>query len=82
MLEKNGYYFLEGMPKTSPAAPGTAEPEKWGPYKLWSGDLWKCDSCGAQIVVGVGRGPIAEHYQENFAAMLDKFAPQVQVNDC
>jgi len=25
------------------------------PYQLWSGDEWKCDICGATVIVGYGR---------------------------
>jgi hypothetical protein len=34
-----------------------------GPYKLWSGDLWQCPSCEHQLVVGFGRGPIADRHE-------------------
>lgn len=81
--EKTGFNFLEGMPTEIPAAPGTAEPEKWKAYKLWSGDLWKCEGCGASIIVGVGRKRIAEHYEPDFAKQVESFgADQFQVNDC
>ena len=78
--EKNGFRFVEGMPEGN-ALPGNAEPERWKPYKLWVGDLWKCPGCGAEIVVGVIGGPVAEHYQENFRNLLPCF-DQLQVNDC
>ncbi len=83
-VKKNGYAFIEGMPKPTPhgAKPGNAEPENWAPYKLWEGDRWECEGCGANIVVGVGRGPIAEHYQPTFSQAVDRFAPEIQVNDC
>ena len=54
--KKNGYYFIEGMPDTG-ALPGTAEPEKWHPYKVWSGDLWACEGCGHELISGTGRKP-------------------------
>lgn len=81
-IEKNGYYFLEGMPRETPALPGNAEPEKWAPYKLWCGDLWKCAGCGAQIVFGTWRAPVAEHFQGSFEQAMEKMPPQIQVNDC
>jgi hypothetical protein len=64
------------------ALPGTATPERWRPYKLWNGDKWECEGCGAQIVVGVARQPIAEHYQPEFDKARAYFNPQLQVNDC
>lgn len=80
---KNGFYFIEGMPTENGAKAGTSEPEKWKPYKLWSGDLWSCDGCGSTIVVGTGRSPISEHYMENFERVCqENEAQQLQVNDC
>jgi hypothetical protein len=38
------------------------------PYKLWDADLWECPECGVEIIAGFGQGPIAEHYQEQYAA--------------
>jgi hypothetical protein len=82
--KQNGFYFIEAMPVngTRPL-PGTSEPEHWIPYKVWAGDRWECEGCGAVIVSGVGNGPIAEHYQPNFAENIEHFgAQQLQVNDC
>ena len=81
--KQNGFYFIEGMPSVNKALPGTLEPEKWKPYKVWVGDLWECEGCGATIVSGVGRGPLSEHYQDDFAACVKRTnASQLQVNDC
>ena len=81
--KKTGFWFIEGMPIGNEALPGTAEPEKWTPYKVWQGDQFECEGCGATIVVGVARAPLAEHYQEHFgAAILKTGADQLQVNDC
>lgn len=80
---KNGYYFIEAMPKGNVAMPGTIDAESWTPYKLWVGDLWRCEGCGAQIVSGVARDPLAEHYQPGFTDQVKRFgADQLQVNDC
>lgn len=49
-----GFNFTEGMP-IDHAAPGTAEPEKWLPYKIWASDKWKCEGCGAEILSGFGQ---------------------------
>lgn len=56
--KKNGVYFTETM-----------ETEDRGtvPYKMWSGDLWWCPDCHAEIIVGAGREPVAEHYEPDFA---------------
>ncbi len=80
--QRNGFYFIEGMPDKG-ALPGTAEPEKWHPYKLWSGDLWACEGCGHELISGTGRAPVAEHYQTEFGALVTRLgADQLQVNDC
>lgn len=83
--KRTGFYFLEGMPKPgiNDPEPGTAEADKWQPYKLWCGDLWHCLGCGHQIVVGSGQRPIAEHYADDFSGYVKSTgADQLQVNDC
>jgi ribosomal protein L37E len=60
--EKNGYWLTEGMPNgrhsyTLPTPIGKEAAEFWQPYKLWVGDKWRCEGCGAEIVVGVAGGP-------------------------
>lgn len=89
--EKNGFTFLEGMPKSLPdrrVEPGLSEPENWDPYKLWRGDLWKCQGCGHTIVSGVGRDPLDEHYTHTFkqnVKTVEASHPSrrlFQVNDC
>lgn len=82
-MVKAGFYFTEGMPVVNGAQRGTAEPEKWKPYKLWVADKWECKGCGAVILSGFGHGPIAEHYQTGFAEEQARLqADQFQVNDC
>lgn len=34
--------------------------------QAWSGDRWKCLGCGALVVSGWGRGPLAEDFQGSF----------------
>src|SRR5215204_933512 len=86
--ERNGYRFTEGMPDGTwpsglgPTPPGVEHDAYWQPYKLWVGDLWRCQGCGAEIVVGVVAGPVAEHYQEGFAETRHQGFNQLQVNDC
>jgi len=80
--KKNGFYFIEAAPDGNHAPPGTEAPERWHPYKLWAGDLYECEGCGAQIVSGFGRGPIAEHYQPDFAETVKAYGAELQVNDC
>ena len=83
-MKKSGFYFLEGMPVGSERVePGTSEPEKWKPYKLWVGDKWECEGCGTTILSGFGQQRIAEHYEPDFAEHVEKLhADQFQVNDC
>ena len=86
-MKRSGYYFIEGMPRPhlpgTRAIPGTSNPDGWTPYKVWCGDLWECQGCGAQIISGVGNGPVSEHYQDDFKEHVRKLnADQLQVNDC
>ncbi len=80
--KKNGTFFIEGMPREGGAQPGKREPEKWGDYKLWCGDLWVCEDCGSEVIVGVGSVPVAEHYQDGFAKMKMAYNPSIKINDC
>lgn len=78
-----GRRFVEGMPKDSllHAEPGTSEPGKWQPYKVWIGDEWICHGCGSLIIVGTGFGPVKERHHEGFdKAVAD--ASYLRVNDC
>lgn len=81
-MTKSGFYFIEGMPRGNGVQPGTAEPERWRPYKLWAGDKWKCEGCGHEIIQGTGMNPIAEHYQEDFGNWKERLNADYQVNDC
>lgn len=81
--KQNGFYFIEGMPiGPGRAESGTAEPEKWKPYKLWVGDLWKCEGCGHEAVSGVCSQPLAEHYQPDFPKAVADFGAKLIINDC
>ena len=71
--KKNAIAVEEGMPRGD----GT-----WAPYKLWEADLWECHGCGAQLVTGYGRQPIAEHYQPDYAEKVAGRAPLFRVDDC
>lgn len=41
----------------------------FGPYQVIQGDMWECPNCHAQIISGWGRGPLAEHFEEDFATV-------------
>lgn len=84
-MVKSGFYFIEGMPSGVVARPpaGNEAPELWKPYKIWAGDLWRCEGCGTEIVHGTGAGPINEHYKPDFEDTVKRLgADQLQVNDC
>lgn len=80
--KKNGFYYVEGMPVGFDVAPGTKEPERWKPYKLWVGDLWVCHGCNTEIVVGSPSSPISENHKQDFADNVKSFKATLQVNDC
>lgn len=81
---RTGTYFIESMPVPGVkyALPGTEAPEQWQPYKLWVGDTWKCEGCGAIMIVGVPNSPIAEHYQSDFQDKVCRLGAHLHVNDC
>lgn len=79
-IVKTGVYFVESMPKSDRVLPGTREPHRWKPYKLWSGDKWACPDCGAETIVGVGAAPVSEHYKPDFERLSEK--SELTVNDC
>lgn len=81
-MVKSGVYFVESMPADREARPGVEDADKWKPYKIWSGDKWMCQGCGAEIISGVGMNPIAEHYQEGFDEMKTRLNVEYAVNDC
>jgi hypothetical protein len=49
--------------------------EDGSPYKLWDADLYECVECGVEIIVGFARLPIAEHYQQTYAAQRELSQP-------
>jgi hypothetical protein len=77
--KKNGFPYIEGMPRFNGATPCVAD--EWTPYKLWVGDKWRCPGCGNEIVIGA-LVPLREHYQMDFEAWVQRYAPTVTVNDC
>jgi len=67
-----GVTFEEGFPTEN----------GWRGYKLWAGDLYECEGCGAQAVIGVAQQPLAEHYQPGYVDRVAKANPVCRVNDC
>lgn len=80
---KTGVYFTEGQPKQNGAPPGTQAPEQWEPYKVWAGDEFTCQGCGAKVIVGFSQRPLTEHYEADFDKIQQRLgADKYQVNDC
>jgi hypothetical protein len=74
---KNGIFFTEGMPL------GARPFQEWKPYKVWQGDLWKCQGCSHEIIVGTGFTPVAIRHQTDFEDTRRAFgADQININDC
>jgi transposase-like protein len=40
--------------------------ERGEPYELFDADLWKCPSCGFEVVGGFGYGAVSAHYKADF----------------
>lgn len=52
------------------------------PYKLWMADLWECQDCGAMMLhTSPSQQPVAEHYQGDFQAKLQRYDPKFQAKD-
>lgn len=49
--------------------------EDGAPYKLWDADLWECVACGAAVITGFAREPLAEHWHPSYQRLRDQFAP-------
>ena len=45
------------------------------PYRIWSGDRWRCPECGTGVVTGFGHEPLAESYQDRYAAIQANLKP-------
>ena len=52
---------------------GILDMADWGPYELYDADLWKCPSCGVEVVGGFGLNPIAQHYESPFQTLTDGY---------
>ena len=61
---------------------GVLDMADFGPYALWEADLWKCPSCGLEILVGFGRLPIVHHYDASFSALLNLWTEKRKVYQC
>lgn len=80
---KNGFAFIEGMPKPGVTNPrrGTEAPSDWEPYKLWVGDKWQCQGCNHEIIIS-NLQPVSERYYHDFRDSVEAFEARYQVNDC
>ena len=45
-----------------------------GPYQLYSVDLFACPKCRREVLGGFGASPIAEHFQTEYAQMVERIA--------
>jgi hypothetical protein len=49
-----------------------------GPYRLWDADAWRCIECGAMVITGFARAPLAESWQPTYDAQRRRLAPIYQ----
>lgn len=42
------------------------------PYKLWAGDAFKCEQCGAKVATGFGRTPVIEHFKADYSSSSEE----------
>lgn len=40
------------------------------PYKVYFADLFKCKSCGTEVISGTAKNPIAEYGEDHFQVLL------------
>lgn len=80
---KTGVFFEEGMPVAEPGLGDDGRSKTgWVPYKLWAADLAECPECGARVLfTSQGQHPVAEHYQREYAATVDRCEPLFRVDD-
>lgn len=73
----------EFWPKTNGVL--VIETASFGPYKVWSADLWKCPGCATEIVSGYSDHPIRQdHYAPDFPEWLEhekSLSPRVIYNN-
>ena len=46
-----------------------------GPYKIWSADVYRCSSCGQEVIARFARDPIAHHHERE---KYDRLKEQVE----
>lgn len=40
------------------------------PYQIWHSDMWKCPTCGVEVLAGFGRAPVYERHMDGFEQAL------------
>ena len=78
--KRNSINVLEGKPIGRNVPPGLSAASNWNPYKVWNADLWVCEGCGAEIIVGYGAAPIAQDYLPGFEEAVSSCTHKI--NDC
>jgi DNA-directed RNA polymerase subunit RPC12/RpoP len=61
---------------------GVLDMADFGPCKIWDADKWKCPTCGYEIIVGFGQGPIREHFQDDFDRVVTDYRNQNLLVEC
>lgn len=54
----------------------------FGPYKIWRADVWVCPDCRQETICGFGVAPLAEHYEDRFAKILEDAKASGRVYYC
>lgn len=85
-VKRNGMPWVECMPRPHDASAtlrrGVGADNQWEPYKLWQSDLWICEGCGHELLVGHGQAPMSEHYMPGFDTECHRSGVHIYVNDC
>ena len=41
-------------------------------YKIWGADLWECEKCHHQCLLGFSNSPLAQHFDPDFVEVQKK----------
>lgn len=80
--ERNGELVAENKPIGGRSVPPglTEAPKMWTGYKIWRADIWRCQGCGTEIIVGYSQSPVSQDYHPDFKDQL--IGVEVIINDC
>lgn len=62
---------------------GVLDIANFGPCAIWDSDLWKCPTCGNEVVIGFAKGAVAYHHQvEYFNKVVNDYRERGLLIEC